>query len=111
MSVKISRKAPPTFEVEFEDGAKHQVDPYELVATLRDEGTVDEDGKFSGKEREIVAAFRKALGLPDLSYTNTLLVMHAFRQYMEGLEKNLPWRQTSDGGMAPPTTDSLQENV
>ena len=94
--VKISQASPPQFEIELEEGGSHSVDPLETLNALRRAGVYDDEGKVvASDDTTIVAASRDAFGLPEITFTNALIVFYAFHEWMTGeFQKKMGWSKT-----------------
>ena len=93
--VKLDRKQSPRFTIEFEDGKEHSVDPLEVMAKLRAMKLIGDDGYKTSNELALANGFKEALGLPSLSFSEAVQIIFEFENYMECLEKKLPWLRNS----------------
>ena len=76
------------FKIEYDDGTTHAVDVMKTLLEMEEIETMAAAGQ--AKTNDVLAVFKKAIGLPDMSETNAMIVLVEFGRYCESLKKHMP---------------------
>lgn len=107
----VKLESSPQFVIEMADGKSVIIDPYELLCKCQASGAM-EAGRFITDQARLVETFKQASGLASLTFTQTLIVINAYQEYIIDLEKTMPWSQKSPKSSAgKPSTASPSQGT